>query len=100
MLSERSAHKVAKPTTWTVEVNGTTHKVEVRRKPWLAIGQVKVDDKVVAMFAAKAMAITLFNYRQQPFDIDGTWFSVVIKPNFFGYSFDLTRDGETLAPDA
>jgi len=100
MLSERSAHKVAKPTTWTVEVNGKTHKVEVRRKPWLAIGQVKVDDKVVAMFAAKAMAITLFNYRQQPFDIDGTWFSVVIKPNFFGYSFDLTRDGETLPPDA
>ncbi len=100
MLSERSAHKVAKPTTWTVEVNGNTHKVEVRRKPWLAIGQVKVDEKVVAMFAAKAMAITIFNYRQQPFEIDGTWFSVVIKPNFFGYSFDLTRDGETLTPDA
>jgi len=100
MLSERSTHNVAKPTTWTVEVDGKTHKVEVRRKPWLAIGQVKVDDNVVTMFAAKAMAITIFNYRQHPFDIDGTWFSVVIKPNFFGYNFDLTRDGVTLAPDA
>ncbi len=99
-LSERSTHKVAKPTTWTVEVEGRTHKVEVRRRPWLAIGEVKVDDKLVTRFAAKAMAVTIFSYRQHPFEIDGTWFSVVIKPNFFGYNFDLTRDGATLAKDA
>ncbi len=90
---------MAKPKTWTVQVEGKSHKVEVRRKPWLAIGEVKVDDQVVAFFPAKAMAITIFNYRQQPFEIDGTWFSVVIKPNFLGYNFDLTRDGELIPPD-
>jgi len=90
---------VAKPKKWTVKVENKTHTVEVRRKPWLAIGEIKVDDKVVSYFAAKAMAITMFNYRQQPFEIDGTWFSVVIKPNFIGYNFDLTQDGKLLPPD-
>ena len=99
ILSERSTRKVAKRKYWTVTVGGTTHKVEVRRKPWLAIGEIKVDDKVVSMFAAKAMSITLFNYRQQPFWIDDQQFSVIIKPNFFGYNFDLTRDGELIEPD-
>jgi hypothetical protein len=98
-MAERSTRKVAKPKKWTVRVNDKTHRVEVRRKPWLAIGEVKVDDQVVSFFPAKAMSITLFNYRQQPFEIDGTWFSVVIKPNFFGYNFDLTLNGEVLPPD-
>jgi len=98
-MAERSTRKVAKPKAWTVKVNDKTHKVEVRRKPWLAIGEVKVDGNLVTYFAAKAMAITIFNYRQQPFEIDGEWFSVVIKPNFFGYNFDLTKDGEVLPPD-
>ncbi len=90
---------MAKRKYWTVTVGGTTHKVEVRRKPWLAVGEIKVDDKVVSMFAAKAMSITLFNYRQQPFWIGDEQFSVVIKPNFFGYNFDLTRNGELVEPD-
>jgi hypothetical protein len=98
-MVERSTRKVAKPKTWTVKVNDKTHKVEVRRKPWLAIGEVKVDGNVVTYFAAKAMSITIFNYRQQPFEIDGEWFSVVIKPNFLGYNFDLTLNGEVLPPD-
>jgi hypothetical protein len=96
---ERSTRDVGKRKTWTVTVGGVTHKVEVRRKPWLAIGEVKVDDKVVAMFAAKAMSITIFHYRQQPFWIDDEQFSVVIKPNFFGYDFDLTHNGEIVQPD-
>ncbi len=91
---------MAKANKWTVQVGDKTHRVEVRRKPWLAIGEVKVDGNVVTFFAAKAMSITIFNYRQQPFEIDGTWFSVVIKPNFFGYNFDLTQDGKVLPPDA
>lgn len=99
-MRERSERKVAKPTTWTVQVDDKTHKVEVRRKPWLAIAEVKVDGDVVSYFAAKAMSVTLFNYRQHPFDIEGTWFSIVIKPNFIGYKFDLTRDGELIPPDA
>jgi len=82
-----------------VTVGGKTHKVEVRRKPWLAIGEIKVDDKLVAMFAAKAMSITIFNYRQQPFWIEDEQFSVVIKPNFFGYNFDLMYNGELIEPD-
>ena len=89
-----------KPTKWTVTVNGTVHKVQVRRKPWLAIGEIKVDDKVAGMFAAKAMSITIFNYRQHPFEIDDEMFIVVIKPNFFGYKFDLMRNGELVEPDA
>jgi hypothetical protein len=98
-MLERSTRKVAKPKKWTVKVDDKTHSVEVRRKPWLAIGEVKVDGKVVTYFTAKAMSITIFNYRQHPFEIDGTWFSVVIKPNFFGYNFDLTLNGEVLPPD-
>jgi hypothetical protein len=98
--SERSTCKVAKPKTWTVKVDNKTHKVEVRRKPWLAIGEVKVDGTRVGMFAAKAMSITLSShYRQHQFEIDGTLFSVVIKPNFFGYNFDLASNGEVLTPD-
>jgi len=98
-MLERSTRKVAKPKKWTVKVDDKTHSVQVRRKPWLAIGEVKVDDTVVTYFTAKAMSITIFNYRQHPFEIDGTWFSVVIKPNFFGYNFDLTLNGEVLPPD-
>ncbi len=90
---------MGKRKTWTVTVGGKTHKVEVRRKPWLAIGEIKVDDKLVAMFAAKAMSITIFNYRQQPFWIEDEQFSVVIKPNFFGYNFDLMYNGELIEPD-
>lgn len=85
---------------WTVQVGDKTHSVEVRRKPWLAIAEVKVDGTAVTYFGAKAMAITIFNYRQHPFEIDGTWFTVVIKPNFIGYNFDLTLDGKVLPPDA
>jgi hypothetical protein len=88
-----------KPTKWTVTVNGKVHKVEVRRKPWLAIGEIKVDGEVAGMFAAKAMSITIFNYRQQPFHVDDELFFVVIKPNFFGYKFDLSRNGEIIQPD-
>lgn len=98
-MLERSMRKVAKPKTWTVKVNNKTHKVEVRRKPWLAIGEVKVDGQMVAYFAAKAMSISIFGNRQQPFEIDGEWFSVIIKPNFIGYNFDLTKNGEVLPPD-
>jgi hypothetical protein len=90
---------VAKKTSWTVTVGGKTHKVEVQRKPWLAIGEVKVDGTRVTLFAAKAMSITIFHYRQHPFTIDDTLFMVVIKPNFFGYNFDLSLDGEILPPD-
>ena len=89
-----------KPTKWTVTVNGNVRKVQVRRKPWLAIGEIKVDDKVAGMFAAKAMSITIFNYRQHPFEIDDEMSIVVIKPNFFGYKFDLMRNGEVVEPDA
>ena len=91
---------MAKTRTWTVKVDDKTHKVEVRRKPWLAIGEVKVDGTRVTIFAAKAMSVTLSShYRQHPFQIGDTLFSVVIKPNFFGYSFDLTLNGEVLTPD-
>lgn len=90
---------MAKPKKWTVKVDDKTHSVEVRRKPWLAVGEVKVDGNVVGFFAAKAMSISIFNYRQHPFEIDGTWFSVVIKPTFIGYNFDLTLNGEVLPPD-
>jgi len=89
-----------KPTKWTVTVNGKARKVEVRRKPWLAIGEITVDGTRAGMFAAKAMSITIFNYRQHPFEIDDELFIVVIKPNFFGYKFDLMRNGELVAPDA
>ena len=92
---------MAKTKTWTVEVDGKTHKVEVRRKPWLAIGEIKVDGARVGIFAAKAMSVTLSShYRQHPFEVDGTLFSVVIKPNFFGYNFDLNLNGEILPPDS
>lgn len=91
---------MAKTKTWTVTVDNKTHKVEVRRKPWLAIGEVKVDGVRVTLFAAKAMSVTLSShYRQHPFEIDGTLFFVVIKPNFFGYNFDLNLNGEILTPD-
>ena len=89
-----------KPTRWTVTVDGKVRKVEVRRKPWLAIAEIKVDDVRVGMFAAKAMSITIFNYRQHPFDIDDEMFFIVIKPNFFGYKFDLMRNGELIQPNA
>ena len=89
-----------KPTRWTVTLNGKVRKVEVRRKPWLAIAEIKVDDVRVGMFAAKAMSITIFNYRQHPFEIDDELFIIIIKPNFFGYKFDLSRNGEIIAPDA
>ncbi len=92
---------MAKTKRWTVEVDGRTHKVEVRRRPWLAIGEVKVDGTRVTIFTAKAMSITLSShYRQHPFQIEDTLFSVVIKPNFFGYNFDLNLNGEILPPDA
>ena len=98
--SERSTRKVPKPKTWTVKLDNKTHKVEVRRRPWLAIGEIKVDGIRAGMFAAKAMSVTLSShYRQQPFEIDGTLLAVVIKPNFFGYNFDLTLNGEVLPPD-
>ena len=96
---ERSKRKVLKKTTWTVTVGGRTHKVQVQRKPWLAIGEVRVDGERVTMFSAKAMSITIFHYRQHPFTIDDTTFMVVIKPNFFGYAFDLTLNGEILPKD-
>jgi len=91
--------KVVKKTSWTVKVDDKTHKVEVQRKPWLAIGEVRVDGERVTIFAAKAMSITILHYRQHPFTIGDTMFMVVIKPNFFGYNFELTLNGETLPKD-
>jgi hypothetical protein len=40
---------MAKAKTWTVRVRRVAHTVEVRRKPWLAIGEIKVDGKLAAM---------------------------------------------------
>ena len=89
---------MAKAKTWTVKVRRATHTVEVKRKPWLAIGEIKVDGKLAAMFPAKALSIGLF-HKQQPFEVAGTPCVLKIKPGMWSYSYDLYIEGELVEPD-
>ena len=89
---------MAKAKTWTVKVHRATHTVEVKRKPWLAIGEIKVDGKMVAMFPAKALSIGLFQ-KQQPFEIADQLYVLKIKPGMWNYNYELYLDGELIEPD-
>ena len=80
--------------TWTVAVRRRTYTVEVRRKPWLAIGEIKVDGEVVAMFPAKALSIGLFGQREQGFEISGVPCMLKIKPGMINYNYELYVDGK------
>ena len=78
---------------WTVRVKKRDHTVEVKRKPWLAIGEIKVDGKLVGMFPAKALSIG-FSHKQQPFEIAGVPCMLKIRPGIWNYSYELYVDGE------
>ncbi len=80
--------------SWVVSLKDGAHTVKVRRKPWLAIGEVSVDDNRVAVFTAKAGSLTIFKPRQQPFEIAGIPCMLEIRANFFGYDYKLYVDGE------
>lgn len=80
--------------TWTVAVRRRSHTVEVRRKPWLAIGEIKVDGEVVAMFPAKALSIGLFGQREQQFEISGVPCMLKINPGMINYDYELYVDGK------
>jgi len=80
--------------TWTIAVRRCSHTVEVRRKPWLAIGEIKVDGEVVAMFPAKALSIALFGQREQQFEISGVPCVLKISPGMINYGYELYVDGK------
>jgi hypothetical protein len=80
--------------TWTVAVRRRTYTIEVKRKPWLAIGEIKVDGEVVAMFPAKALSIGLFGQREQQFEISGVPCMLKIKPGMINYDYELYVDGK------
>jgi len=80
--------------TWTVAVRRRTYTIEVKRKPWLAIGEIKVDGEVVAMFPAKALSIALFGPREQQFEISGVPCMLKIKPGMINYDYELYVDGK------
>ncbi len=80
--------------TWTVAVRRRSHAVEVRRKPWLAIGEVKVDGEVVAMFPAKALSMSLFGQREEQFEISGVPCVLKIRPGMINYDYELYVDGK------
>jgi len=84
--------------TWTVAVRRRTYTVEVRRKPWLAIGEIKVDGEVVALFPAKALSIGLFGGREQEFEISGVPCMLKIKPGMINYDYELYVDGKPVQP--
>lgn len=80
--------------SWTFTVRRRSHTVEVRRKPWLAIGQITVDGKVVGIFPAKALSIGLFAQREQHFEVSGVPCVLKIMPSFFTYDYELYVDGK------
>jgi len=79
---------------WTIAVRRRSHTVEVKRKPWLGIGQIVVDGKAVAMFPAKALSIGLFGAREQQFEISGIPCVVKIHPGMINYNYELYVDGK------
>jgi len=80
--------------SWTVAVGRRSHTVEVKRKPWLAIGEIKVDGEVVAMFPAKSLSISLFGQREQQFEISGVPCVLKISPGMINYGYELYVDGK------
>jgi hypothetical protein len=77
-----------------VAVRRRTYTVEVKRKPWLATGEIKVDGETVAMFPAKALSIGLFGQREQQFEISGVPCVLKIKPGMINYDYELYVDGK------
>jgi len=87
--------------SWTVRVRGRKHTVEVKRKPWLAIGVVEVDGERVGMFPAKALSlgISFFPNPEVNFEVAGVPCVVKVQPGMFAYAYDLYVDEKLVEPD-
>jgi len=87
--------------SWTVKVRGRKHTVEVKRKPWLAIGVVEVDGERVGMFPAKALSlgISFFPNPEVNFEVAGVPCVVKVQPGMIAYAYDLYVDEKLAEPD-
>jgi len=85
---------------WVVRLHGRKYTVQVKRKPWLAIGIVEVDGKRVGMFPAKALSVGLFvPHPQVYFDLSGVSCVVKVQPGMFGYGYDLYVGDKLVEPE-
>ncbi len=87
--------------SWEVKLRGRKHTVEVKRKPWLAIGVVEVDGERVGMFPAKALSIgiSLFPNPEVYFEVSGVPCVLKVQPGMFAYAYDLYVDEKLVEPD-
>lgn len=87
--------------SWMVKVRGRQHTVEVKRKPWFAIGVVEVDGERVGIFPAKALSIgiSLFPKPEVNFEVSGVPCVLKVQPGMFAYAYDLYVDGKLMEPD-
>ncbi len=85
--------------SWTVKVHRGTHTVEVKRKPWLGIAEVRVDGKLAGMFAAKLLAVSLSGPQDHPFEVAGVPCVLKVQPGMLTYAYELYVDGKLVEPD-
>lgn len=80
--------------SWTLALRDGNHSVEVKRKPWLGIGVINADGKLMSMFPAKALSIGLFAQPEHHFEVSGVPCVLKVKPGMFTYDYELYVDGK------